>query len=129
MYNLYHTRLTEQAGLRGGRVVFGRDGTIALDEAGFGPGVAVSGRIGLTSEGVAAAALTVAAGGSPQRLAASGGGGVGGVRRAERPALSGTFDGTPFKDLAPDELGSSLAEAPALNVFSPPRYARSRPWG
>ncbi|MFG6199820.1 alpha/beta hydrolase [Nonomuraea sp. JJY05] len=95
-YNLFHGRLTEQPGLRGGRVTFG-NGTITLDEAAFVPRVAVSGQIALTPQGRATASLTVLAAGSPDGRAY-------GVELAweaftaqERPALSGTFDGRHFE--------------------------------
>lgn len=95
-YNRLHGRLTDQPGLRGGRVAFG-DGSITLDGAAFVPGVAVSGQIALTPYGRATASLSVPAPGFPD----------GRVYRVElvweaftaheRPALSGTFDGTPFE--------------------------------
>lgn len=98
-YNLVHGRLTEQAGLRGGKVTFG-SGTIDLDGAAFVPGVAVTGRITLRPDGKAVAALTVSPG-------ASNGAAEGRVHRVElvweaftaqeRPALSGSFDGTPVE--------------------------------
>ncbi|MEU8356936.1 alpha/beta fold hydrolase [Nonomuraea sp. NPDC048882] len=98
-YNLVHGRLTEQAGLRGGKVTFG-SGLIELDEAAFVPGVTVTGRVTLRPEGKATASLTVSPG-------TSDGGAEGRVHRVElvweaftareRPALSGSFDGTPVK--------------------------------
>ncbi|MFI0424098.1 alpha/beta fold hydrolase [Spongiactinospora sp. 9N601] len=86
-YNLYHGRLTDQPGLRGGRVVFG-DGSITLDEAVFVPGVPVSGRISLAPDGTATASLSVRAHRIDLAWEA--------FRAYERPALSGTFDGTSF---------------------------------
>ncbi|MBF8185439.1 alpha/beta hydrolase [Nonomuraea sp. K274] len=95
-YNLLHGRLTDQPGLRGGRVGFG-NGSITLDEAAFVPGVSVSGQITLTPAGDANASLSVRALGSPDGRAYR-------VELAweaflphERPALSGTFDGASFK--------------------------------
>ncbi|AQZ64111.1 hypothetical protein BKM31_23980 [[Actinomadura] parvosata subsp. kistnae] len=109
-YNVVHGRLTSQAGLRGGRLTFG-NGTIDLDRASFVPGVKVTGRITLTppdttttsgatqgtAPGTATASLTVTGAGVP-------GGETYRVELAweaftaqERPALSGSFDGTPFK--------------------------------
>lgn len=95
-YNLFHGRLTDQPGLRGGRVAFG-DGSITLNEAAFVPGVVVSGQIAFTPQGDATASLSVRVAGSPD----------GRAHRVEltweaflayeRPALSGTFDGTSFE--------------------------------
>ncbi|NJP98851.1 hypothetical protein HCN51_57140, partial [Nonomuraea sp. FMUSA5-5] len=109
-YNMVHGRLTSQAGLRGGLITFG-NGTIDLERAAFVPGVEVTGRITLTSPdtattsgatrgaapGTATASLTVTGAGVP-------GGRTYRVELAwaaftarERPALSGSFDGTPFE--------------------------------
>ncbi|GAA4917206.1 pimeloyl-ACP methyl ester carboxylesterase [Nonomuraea thailandensis] len=95
-YNLVHARLTTQPGLRGGQVAFG-NGTIDLDRAAFVPGVAVSGRITLAPDGRATASLGVTEAGVP-------GGAAHRIEleweaftARERPALSGSFDGTRFE--------------------------------
>ncbi|TDD55345.1 hypothetical protein E1286_03945 [Nonomuraea terrae] len=88
-YNLVHGLMTEQPGLRGGQVAFG-DGVITLDRAVFVPGVAVSGRITLTPDGRAAASLEVSRAHRVQLSWTA-------FTPHERPAVSGTFDGTPFE--------------------------------
>ncbi|MBB6548002.1 alpha/beta fold hydrolase [Nonomuraea rubra] len=90
--NLFHGRLKEQPGLRGGRVTFG-DGVITLDEAAYVPGVTASGRLALAPEGRATASLDVLAAGRAHRVELA----WEAFTAQERPALSGTLDGTPFQ--------------------------------
>ncbi|MGW3343393.1 hypothetical protein ACWDA3_08790 [Nonomuraea rubra] len=90
--NLFHGRLKEQPGLRGGRVTFG-DGVITLDEAAYVPGVTASGRLALAPEGRATASLDVRAAGRAYRVELA----WEAFTAQERPALSGILDGTPFQ--------------------------------
>ncbi|MEQ4722677.1 alpha/beta fold hydrolase [Nonomuraea sp. B19D2] len=92
-YTYVHARLTTQPGLRGGRVDF-HDRSVVLDRASFVAGVEVSGEIALAPDGRATAALEVSPGGGrAYRVGLA----WAAFTARERPALSGTFDGTPFE--------------------------------
>ncbi|GAA2284551.1 hypothetical protein GCM10010149_32540 [Nonomuraea roseoviolacea subsp. roseoviolacea] len=95
-YTFVHGRLKDQPGLRGGRVAY-QDGAVALDEAVFVPGVAVTGTITLTPEGRATASLGVLAPGARDGRAYRVELTWEAFTADERPALTGAFDGTPFE--------------------------------
>ncbi|GAA3600278.1 hypothetical protein GCM10022419_100420 [Nonomuraea rosea] len=96
-YALAHARLKTQQGLRGGRVDF-RDGSVVLDRASLVDGAEVSGEITLGADGRAGATLQVTArdgraAARTHRVSLA----WAAFEARERPALSGTFDGTPFE--------------------------------
>ncbi|WP_165634868.1 alpha/beta fold hydrolase [Thermostaphylospora chromogena] len=93
-YALYHSMLTEEAGLRGGRIRFGDDGAaVALEKTRFVDDLQVSGTIRLAASGEAVADVDVTrANGRAHRVTLS----WRPFTAVERPAMSGVFDGRRF---------------------------------